>query len=305
MIPDFKSIIDAGQPIKYGKFLETIEDNMTVLKTTSVSREVRIQLKEALESRTDLNAENRKFENKTFSGLSKFFHKLGQLFKGHGFQTKREYGLQLGRELGEINHNIWRQELTDYLIGKSNTVDFAELRKIPINEFKEAIWNYIQEPASTSGEHRKMKIFNELTEEQKQAVRDECFSQGSWYYPVYRIVKGASKEQINDFIDEAMIRKFTGNPKLFIHVMYEKRQDPFFNNFAQIVILRGFRQFLKDENIKQVRFLILPTQELPFADTIGAQIRNLLKNALTADELTQLRKLTPDLYDLVNSGTLI
>jgi hypothetical protein len=283
--------IENDQPLKYGECLKSVENSMDILKTTMISSTARMAIKNKLESLADLAAEKRKFEAKPFPRISKFFHKLGQwLIYGHGFQTKREYGLQLAHKLDEIEQSIWKQELENYIRGKKQHTDFKtmmdKIRKIPPDQFGEFKRIYVGVPGMNLGEHKKLEIFKNLTANQQQEIRTiRRDTMINWYLPASRIVEGATEQEIDEFISDSMINDFIAFPHGLMSSWSFARgrgREPAFEDFAKVVVVRGVRQCLKENNREVITRL---ANDYEF----GKDIQAILKNKLTKDEMNMIR----------------
>lgn len=281
--------INSNNLPKYGDCLKVIEENMTVLKTTNISRQARMELKNTLERMSAVEKE--KFTAKPYPRISKFFQKLGQLIRGHGFLTKPNYGLKLAHKLEAIEQSIWRQELKNYLEGRTHSFDFQKMMegiaKIPMNQFDDFIKIYIFTNAILTGEHKKLKIFKQLTEEQQNAIKTK-YVNDNWYIPMFKILKGATATEINEFISDSMITRFTSHPSGFMYAWSDQRnserKEPRFDDLAEAVIVRGFRKYLSENSGGAKSWMSWLLRDKEFGEDIIA----ILKKNLTSDEMAKL-----------------
>ena len=82
----------SGLNLKYGQFLRTFEENIAQFNNPKIKSAIATKLSELAKKRIEV-------KESQFSGIHKFFHKIGQYFKGHGFRTKGEWGIELASRI--------------------------------------------------------------------------------------------------------------------------------------------------------------------------------------------------------------
>lgn len=244
--------------INYSGFLALVEKSLPALETTKVSDDAREQIIRELSVRSRAASNNEEH----FPKISQFFHKVGQLFKGHHFQTESKYGQQLAAKLISLNDQIWNQEFLDLVGGKPTPswVNIDHLTK-KVNNFNEEqfnefipIFTKVYETASEGG--IKYRLFEGLSEDKKSKIRHE-FAQKNWYYPVFKILNHRDKETVNGFISDEMIEKFISHPESFLWTWsYLKRRDEGFKKFASIIIERAAQKCAEQNNDYRIRQLM-------------------------------------------------
>lgn len=270
---------------KYGQYLKLVDENIGLLKTSLISSNEREAIKNKLENLIDLDDENRKFQAKTFPKLSIFLHKLGQLlFKSHRFETKCEYGLHLVAELENADLKILQNELENLIFKRKLSSmpfdDFMEkVNGMEEAEFKELLKIYDKSLASSKPKHNMFKFYKKLSPEKKEMV-SKLFENKNWYFSVFSILKEKGDEDIDEFISDNMIEHLKANTEPFFQVWSSQRyhnNDPVFEHFVELIILRTVRTCLKENDYRTIKVL---TSDNEF----GASVKMMLNNNLTQEE---------------------
>lgn len=199
----------------YEMFLEKVERNISHLQEPGVPSDVREAVSAKLET---LAKERISTEEKKFSWLHALFHKIGQVFQGHGFRTEGEWGVQLATRLRQAEGKFLERELRSYIRETApSQVDLDFMKRInglSDQRFKEILRNvfFLYPEDIRFGEKNKMTIYKGLNDQKILLFYEQLLSQPYWYNLAYNILEGGTSEEIRQLIRPEMVLQFQKAP---------------------------------------------------------------------------------------------
>jgi hypothetical protein len=243
---------------KYGKFLTNVEANLKHLNSTNVSSDARSKVATKL---TELAQDRISNKESNFSGARRFFHKVGQLFKGHGYRTKGEWGLEVASRMQKVESEIYKTQLQSVMFGgfafrdENITAMKDKINGLPEKEFKD-ILNKIVFKSSEGhmfGSKRKLVFYNMLTDEKKKVFAQELLARPDWYQQAFDIVEGSEEGDVASFIakNPAMVKKFQENPAEVIRIYRGKKDaNVFYKRFFDELALAAIQDYLDQNSLE-------------------------------------------------------
>jgi len=235
----------------YGKFLGKIEANIEELNSPRNSSEQLISVAGKLEELADkrIRKENR------FSGVHRFFHKIGQLFQGHGFRTKGEWGKLLANRIKEMDRKMFKSRVEQLVFGEifrdKLQKGIEKINQLSKGEFKEALHSvFFRKNESISfGKKNKLIIFNNLNNQKKKIFEQELLKRRDWFSQAADIIEGADREQIKQFVTESMVKRFEKNSESTIGIYNRKKSDQFgLGVLFRVIAERAIKDYLSLDN---------------------------------------------------------
>lgn len=248
--------------LKYGQFLKNIEGNISEFNKPEITSKVRHAVATKL-----LDLANRRITIKesNFSGIHKFFHKIGQLFKGHGFRTKGEWGIELASRMEKVDSEIDKSQI-EKCIFHGISLDTG-LRQI-LNEMKEKINNltetqfkqvlndiiFKKKEKEFFGNKNKLIFYKNLNEDKRKIFDSELLSRSDWYEQAFDIIEGSDDKE---FVSKEMVSLFQNNPKKIIQI-YEnqKNKNGYFEKFFNTVVEATIKDYLEKDSFIEIANLL-------------------------------------------------
>lgn len=230
--------------LKYEQFLGTAHQNIPqILK---LDKNLRSVIVSGLSERATKHIKD--VESKYWK-VSTFFHKVMEFFRGHGFQTQGEYGLQLAASLnnelkalkekvkGSITHGLGlgmkekcpaqiMKELKDEINSLSDQ-DFISL----INDVL-----FVNKNGDTWVSNRKFQFFQNLSQEKFELFCAELEKRKDWFEQMSDILINVphktkeERENILKIITESMLQNFLQNKPVFINRKRTPEQEFMFQS---------------------------------------------------------------------------
>lgn len=258
----------ANLNLKYGKFLKNLEKNILEFNKTKIPSEVRHSVAVKL---SDLANKRITVKEANFSGLHKFFHKISQLFKGHGFRTKGQWGIELASRIENVNSKIYKSQIekcifhgTGLGMNEKRPQEIlnemkAEINSLPEAEFKKVLHNIIfkKKESDFFGEKNKLIFYKNLNEEKRKIFDEELLSKNDWFEQAFDIVEGSQPNDFKEFISKKMALLFHSNPKKFIQI-YEKQKckNAWFERFFHAIVEATIKNHLESDSFIDIANLL-------------------------------------------------
>lgn len=254
---------------KYGKFLKIIEGNLSELKRPDTPKKVRNAVANKL---TEL-ANTRIIKENKFSGLHKFFHKIGQIFRGHGFRTKGEWGLELASSIQNIDLETLKSQLNQTIfqglrleIGEKspkeilNSNDMKDtINNLSDMDFKKIISDviFMKKEEVGFGKKNKLVFYNNLNATKGKIFADELLARKDWFEQAYDLLEGASPEKINEFIsNDDLIKLFKSKPERIVKLYNSEAKDKYFEKIFFPIVEITIQKELNNRNYLGIAKLI-------------------------------------------------
>lgn len=283
---------------KYGDYLHNVEIYLSEFNNPSLPSEVRL----AVAKKVSELANQRIVKESNFSSIHRFFHKIGQLFKGHGFRTKGERGLELASKIEKIETEIFKAELRRILYegigdfeGQSRKVHLARI-KDKINgltdvEFREVLGDiiFMRAETNTFGKKNKLIFYENLSEEKQKIFDQELFARPNWFSHAFDIVNGFDKkEEMITFVSKSMVDKIKSNPADVLEVYKQikmnnqnSRLKKFFEAAMEATIASYLREVPNPYGL--IAYILDNIQEDTKMSILGSP------SILTSDEIVKLK----------------
>lgn len=220
---------------------------------------------------------------KTWNGLKLFFHRLGHVFKGHGFRTEGEWAKEFANKL---QSGVAKEVLKPV---KEAFMKAAQISgtKIPqqhvslINQmdkkaFKEVIAAYVSGQVPQGLQNPYSDFYRNLNQEKQQWLMEAILAQPSW--PA-QVVKLGIKEEFTEETtwqlvkpSPEMIKKVQGEPALLFNEYEKKDNSQYYKRAAKPLLEWAVIDFINKQDALGVRRFIDQTE-----GRIGC-IRQLLEN---------------------------
>lgn len=258
----------ANLNLKYGQFLKNVEGNISEFNKPEIPSKVRHAVATKL---SDLANRRITIKESNFSGIHKFFHKIGQLFKGHGFRTKGEWGVELASRMEKVDSEIYKsqlekcifhgiglgmhekppQQILDEMKEKINSLTETQFKQV-LNDiiFKKKEKNFF-------GEKNKLIFYKNLNEEKRKIFDNDLLSRSDWYEQAFDIIEGSDDEEFKGFVSKEMVSLFQSNPKKIIQI-YEnqKNKNGWFERFFNTVVEATIKDYLEKDSFIEIANLL-------------------------------------------------
>jgi len=288
-----------GLNLNYGQFLNNFETNYKELNQTAVPSHIRKSVASKLSELA-----NRRITQKesNFSCLHKFFHKLGQKFKGHGFRTKGEWGLTLALRMekpkNDNNMSILQNSIFHGLgldINETPPKEVIGGLKDYVNELSEALFKdllnniiFKKKENHFLGCKNKLFFYKNLNEDKKNVFNKELLLRKDWYSQAFDIIEGAdSTEDLTSIITSGMIKRFQNNPSQFIKIYKNiSHKNVWVNKFFCAMIASSVKDYLTSdspEGFININNLLTKSKEV----VINNKMLN-EEGILTSEEISKL-----------------
>lgn len=255
----------ANLNLKYGQFLKNVEGNISEFNKPETHSEVRHAVAMKL---SDLANRRITIKENNFSGIHKFFHRIGQLFKGHGFRTKGEWGVELASRMEKVDSVIYKAQLEKCIFnGLSLTDQYLQIlygMKEKINsltetQFKEVLNDIIFKKKENDffGEKNKFIFYKNLNDEKRKIFDKEHLSRSDWYEQAFDIIEGVKDKEFKKFVSKEMVSLFQSNPKKIIQI-YEnqKHKNHWFERFFNTVVEATIKDYLDNDAFLEIGNLL-------------------------------------------------
>lgn len=249
---DYKSNLH----FKYGQFLKRVENNIVELKRPEMPNIVRHAIACKL---SDLAKRRIEVKESHYSGLHKFFHKVGQWFQGHGFRTKAEWGLLLASRIEKVDLENYKAQLQKCITRgpgvkmhkKSSREIINEMKSIinglPDDQFKELLTDVYFKHKETDFFFSKNKFaFYQNLDPAKRGIFDrELLSRKDWYEQAFDIIEGANDQDLQAFVSKEMVSLFKADPKKIIDI-HENNKNPngWSQKFFQMIVEKSVQEYV-------------------------------------------------------------
>lgn len=260
----------ANLNIKYGQYLNNVEkytDKFNQPNFPSEARDAVAQKLSELANKRLLEKENH------FGRVHKFFHKIGQVFKGHGYRTKAEWGLKVAAKIDQVNSNIYKAIIERCILhpmkmGLNEASPYQilmgmkdEINNLSEKKFKEVLNDIIfrENEGKFFGEKNKYYFYQNLNEEKRKLFDKELLSRSDWYQQTFDIIEGADKENVMNFVSKEMVAKVQSNPGIILEEYRQgKNKNGYWNTFFQAIIGATIKDYLEKENYSAIYNLLNP-----------------------------------------------
>lgn len=245
--------------LKYGQFLQIVEDNLPYLNNAETPSMVRncVAIKLSVLARQYIQQE------KNLSTVHKFFHKIGQLFKGHGFKTEGEWGLELASKIRSREGKVYKERLEKAIyhsfvaINETSPRSIINHMKDEINgledaQFKDVLADVIfKKKEACWGEKNKFLFYKNLSTEKRNIFEQELIARKDWYEQAFDIIEGADDKEFAPFISSNMLKRFQANPSQIINTYKnEKDKNGWYQRFFQTIVEKSVKEYLAENSIE-------------------------------------------------------
>jgi hypothetical protein len=211
-----------------------------------------------------------------FSGIHKFFHKIGQLFIGHGFRTKGEWGVELASRMEKVDSEIYKSQLKECIFhGMGLAMNEkppqeilhemkAKINNLTATQFKEVLNDIIFKNKEEVNpflpllsEKKKLIFYNNLNEDNRKIFDDELLSRNDWYKQAFDIIENSGDEKFKGFVSKEMISRFQSDPEKIIQIYKnQKPENADFEKFFITVVQATIRDYLGKDSFIEIANLL-------------------------------------------------
>lgn len=203
--------------LRYGQFLRLVEESLGAFKSAATPSDVRDAVAKKL---SELAKERIQGNETSFSWIHKFFHKLGQLFCGHGFRTEGEYGVFLAKKMKKIEPEDFLAKLKTYTaypvffdLGDKSMEQVlgemkGEINALPKNRFIDLTLTLLRRPRELRFDHLEFAFCQNLNEEKRELFGRVICSWNEWFSRVFEIVDGIDPNRWKEVVSKEMVRTF-------------------------------------------------------------------------------------------------
>lgn len=265
----------------YEKFLRVVEKNLGSLRSASTSLENRKCVAQKLTEMSN----SRIGEESSFSRIHKFFHKIGQLFSGHGFRTKGEWGLVVAGKM----EAAWRETLRCIFVGGGWDHELTKMiNDLSADGFKGILNDIVFATIKGSvlrTENSKLLFYNGLNEEKKAIFYKELLARKDWYSQAFDVIDLAEdNEGIKCFITDDLVKKFQDDSHRVI-AFYEGAKDKngWYQRFFYAMIEAAVSRYISNGEYSKIGELF--NESLKNVDLVRVD----LPEILTQEEIEKLK----------------
>jgi len=190
--------------ISYGKFFRSVEKNIDgIVGPKQLPMHLRIAVSLKL---SELAKKRIEKKESNFSAVRRFFHRIAQLFKGHGFRTKGEWGLKLSAKIENVKNKEYKKILESIFSekAKENTIpmESKELNKSEINKA-------IAEELNNLEKDKFISFLNEVVWEKHAGAAIYANKDGPWRYPLPGSLfrPGFLNQEKKEIMEEEILKK--------------------------------------------------------------------------------------------------
>lgn len=160
--------------INYSTFLTNVDAH----RFTLASDDTNFAERHAVATKLSSLAEERiKVQESNFSILYKLFHKIFQIFQGHGFRTEGEWGIEFANRIEKINLELVKEALRQSIRDTKND-DKEALSKLKLGldsitdaQFGEVLIELmLSEPSLRKQAYKKFAFYEMLSPEKKDII---------------------------------------------------------------------------------------------------------------------------------------
>lgn len=189
--------------LKYGQFLRNVEASLSELTKDEMPPIDRLAVASKL---SELAIERITQKESRFSWIHNLFHKIGQVFRLHGFRTKGEWGLAVAKEM------IKTHPIEMDLIGTRPEV-MTHINGLPKEKFKEILTGlFFNKRTGMFLGNDKSAFYRNLSVENQKIFKEALVARKDWYLQALDIIEDANEEELNEFITPEMIDMFIKLP---------------------------------------------------------------------------------------------
>jgi len=232
--------------LKSGEYLHNVEVSLNQFKDPAIPSTAR----RAVALKLSTLAHKRMTKESNFSAIHKFFHKIGQLFKGHGFRTKGEWGLELASKIEKIDAEIYKIELQSIIfqgigLERKATENRLQAIKNKINDLSDPQFSelldeiiFASRETSTFGKKNKLIFYENLNDDKRKIFDQKLLARGDWYQQAFDMVEGFhEKKEILQFFSPAMVDKIKADPEAVIEIFKNtNHKNGWFNKFFEVAV---------------------------------------------------------------------
>lgn len=288
--------------LSYEELLVDVEGNIRKFNAVDMPAKVR----QAVSTKLSSMATQRVSDVETqWSGIGRFFHKLGQVFRGHGYRTLGEWGQTLASRMKEYDRTVYTAQLKMCFSG---SLGLGNIQRIPDDvmekveqfnpeEFQQLLDEVVFKGSESLvfGAKNKFEFYDKLSEGKRLVFNQALLERGDWFAQLYDIVEGSDTEEMKTFFSKMsladLFKKVRAAPQQFLQQhrhLAQNRDSGWLTRCFQYMVEATVRGFLQDgstEALVQVGNLLNNYQE-------DIQTKKILEKPqlLTEDEIATLKR---------------
>ena len=287
--------------LSYERLLADVDGNIRTFCHVHMPSEAR----EAVAVKVDSMAQERieTLEGK-WSGIHRFFHKLGQVFRGHGYRTLGEWGCTLATRMREYNTTVYVGQLKacfsttleeNRLKGNITSDIINNVEKLNDAGFKrlldEVVFSRME--LLVYGAKNKFGFYEKLSDDKRHIFNEALLARRDWFKQLYDIVQGSQDKEMKAFFSEALstalFEKIKSAPQQFLKDYKGLGKDGWLRSCFQFVVEVTVRGYLKDGSTDAFANVANLLTRHEYSDMLPAE--DILKSPklLTAEEISKLR----------------
>lgn len=249
---EHKSELD--QKLELVSFANLINRNFSTILEMSK----RDDLKDVVVTKLENLANDRLKKEEDFNPLHRFFHIIGQIFKGHGIRTEGQWAQKLvqkmklggasgqivsvkGKVPKEIKESIQKcfQSATGISVLQVSMPNMSLINALSKEQFKEVLSLYLLGSIPEGMHNPYNRIFLNLNDEKKQWLMEGILSDSNWPTQAVKLgiieFNGHNRPWENLKPNSEMIRMVQTKPKAMFDA-FKKERSPFYSEAAKALL---------------------------------------------------------------------
>ena len=181
-----KKLTSSDLKVSNSQFVDTIHRSFKKLNQLSLDDRLKVAAK-----LSDCSLEFKEKIGRT-NKIALFFHKLGQLFQGHGFRTKSEWVDQLEKKVRNLEYKKYEQDFQQTFL-ESDQVIFPKkfnhlINNLENNTFQKMVHQLLDLPHPKDA-NKAYGFYIHLAEENKKKFITELLNRNDWFDQLKKLVE--------------------------------------------------------------------------------------------------------------------
>lgn len=247
------------------QYVELVEKNLSYFAKSDTVDKVRKAVAGKLEELSSLRKEEERHSN----AIILFFHKLGQLFSGRGFQTLGEYGSQLAQkitsvELKQIIQDFNNLISSDYTIERPDAAILAQRINDLSEEDFESFLNqsFFASKQGPSLKNEKGDLFKSLSSEKQAQLKKSLLKRVDFLNQALDIIKTTEDKNL---ISSLFTQEFVEKAQNLFIINYEMPKTSSKKNIVLQLIAKVVSHLMNQGKFLDVKLIV----ELQGSDFVG------------------------------------
>lgn len=239
--------------LSYDQFVTIVEKNLSNLNQVFTREYFRADLASKL---SELATKRINQKESKFSKSYLFFEKIVQVFSGHGFITKGEWGLKLSNKLNSFEKDSIKVNIRNVVISKEEkniTKDLSDIKDAVNNlddsEFIEILNDIVFIPDDDRNiSLRKYEFYKNLNVKKKEIFEQQLLKGDNWPVKAHRFIQFQEEDVISSFVTDKMLIRFRHDYHNAINLKERIEGDKFF----EILLIKEVKYQLQEKNYEAI-----------------------------------------------------